>query len=175
MLLALIVLPETIRVAVRFATPLPITMGPGRHAREWYLPDIRDSLQAITQYSAFHVLMARAVTMVPASECIYAIKPALVSLFIGRQVFIPPLPNLSNQEFDSALAQHRCRYFLMLNMPTPTFPYVMYPYTRIADKIRVISKVKNTLIPGSDAGALAKWITPPGATETGKATLPTTH
>lgn len=157
LVLALITVPDTIRVAVRLATPVAPGGATFKRFRDWYDPDPRQATYMLGTYVAMHGILAEIPKYVPEGDCVFAIKPSIVNLFGQRQAYLPPLPDVPEDAFIGAVAEHNCHYFLLLNFASPTVPVNMYPYARVAAHLNILAVATNPLYPKEIAAALAEW------------------
>lgn len=125
--LAITILPSFVLTAQRHSEPMPRELEAYRQSPEWYGVGSRDErLAAIFQYQRLQVGFEEVASKVPSQDCVYSIKPALVSLFAQRNSYRSPLPNSSlGKVLDSKSVQ--CRYVHMLPFASPTFSEPLYP------------------------------------------------
>lgn len=125
--LAIMILPSFVLTVQRHAEPMPPELEAYRQSPEWYGTGSRDErLAAISQYRRLQVGFEEVAANVPSQDCVYSIKPSLVSLFARRNSYRSPLPNSSlGKVLDPTAVQ--CRYVHMLPFASPTFSEPLYP------------------------------------------------
>lgn len=141
-LISVTTLPELALNAQRFASPLPENIPSAyRHAEWWYSPTRETAAENTTAMAALESGMHRLGNFVPENECIYAIKPSIVSYLSGRLAKAPPGAKTAPEEFVREIKAGGCRYVFMIIYNSPSYPTPLYPYQRIPDMLEVVHPV----------------------------------
>lgn len=75
-------------------------------------------------------------------DCIYSIKPSIVSFYTSVRSIVPPADRVGVDEFKRMTAISGCRYFYVMGFVSPTYRESLYPLDRlVAHKIRFDSLV----------------------------------
>ena len=116
-----------------------------RHLPEWY--ESADPREALDQARS-HLLLAEALKRiapsVPEGECVYAIKPALVSFYAGREGRAPPREAVPEAEFRAGIAG--CKYFALLPLSSPSYSAAYYPGARLGEELEPLAALR---LPGA--------------------------
>lgn len=128
-----------------------------RHLPEWYGPELMGSLRA----GEFHLGIAESLRVlgnsVPEGECILSIKPSTVAYYTHHVSKSPPGPNTDDSAFEAELARMDCRYLLLLDAASPSYPQPYYPATRLRGRLEMVeSRTKRIGESQSLAVALAR-------------------
>lgn len=175
LLLSVLVIPDLIRVAVRFATPVPRELQAFKRLYEWYEDDPRDAVYILGLYGAMHRSLIQLNRLVTPAQCVFGTKPAIVALFSGRRAFPPPLPTTGDVTFRTEVRDRGCRHFFMMNTRSPTFPDQLYPYDRLKPELKLLHVAQNATFPKITAAVIAEWIPASSATESTGGKLPDKH
>ena len=160
-LVLLFALVDTARFASRFTIPLPEGLAPYRHTLFWHQPDATQALGAIGFMQGAVALLDKLPALVPAGECVYAIKPSIVAALGGRPSRAPPPAQRTDSEFQSDLAAGGCRYLLLLRIFSPSYPEPFYPAARMKDSLQVVASASLATQPDQPAALLARRLPPP--------------
>jgi len=144
--LALIALPVLALTVARFAQPLPEPFAEYKHTVYWYEADPYEAYKQVMIYSSLAASMREIQSVIPEDECVYSIKPTIVSLYSNRLSITPPREATSDLEFHESLRKSNCRYFYMAALASPSYGSPYYPEKRLRDNIRVL---RITYLPGN--------------------------
>jgi hypothetical protein len=75
-------------------------------------------------------------------DCIYSIKPSIVSFYTAVKSLAPPPERITADEFGRMTAKSGCRFFYVMAFVSPTYKESLYPFDRlVAHQIRFDSIV----------------------------------
>jgi hypothetical protein len=135
--LALMIAPEFQWILVRWSTS---AADPGwRHLPEWYGRDPVDDVGRVQMHTGLVSAIRRFGAAVPAGECVFAIKPSLVSLLARRSGYAPPAERLNDEEFGRQLEDRGCHHFILLGFASPSFHAPYYPLGRI-ERLKIVDR-----------------------------------
>jgi hypothetical protein len=100
-----------------------------RRTEDWYGDRYADALLFSRGYVATLRRLDAASATVPAGECIFAIKPALVTLLTDRISYVPPPAAASDAEFKDDI--RKCRFAFLIPAHSPSYPEDLYPLRRL--------------------------------------------
>jgi hypothetical protein len=98
---------------------------------DWYRFEPAEGLLSIEAQQAVVSGLTALTDEIPAKACVLSIKPDWVAYFTRRRSQLPPLPELSDEQFQQQLATTGCHYVLGLAMTDKNFPVSMYPLDRL--------------------------------------------
>ncbi len=129
---ALTFLPNLLTTLSRFNEPPPAS-GEARHNPSWYEPAPREQRESgMAAESRFLYSLKVLSEWVPAGECVYSIKPALLGFYADRVSHRTPLP-------ERGIADNgRCRYVFMVPFMSPTYSEYFYPMRAWSERIQVL-------------------------------------
>jgi hypothetical protein len=137
---ALTALPNLVMAVSHYREPLPAESAWFRHNPAWYeLSAHEQRLDNLTMEARFTQSMRELSARVPAGDCIYGIKPALIGLFANRVSHRTPLPERG------IVARANCRFVYMVPFASPTYRELFYPLDAWADRISLLQAF--TLVP----------------------------
>ncbi len=145
-ILAVTVLPQQAIVLQRFGEPLAPELADYRRTFYWF--DAQSQGERVAQLTGRQRIdqsLQELGALVPAGECIYSIKPALVGHYAQRISVATPLDK-------AAPAGIKCRYVHMLPLATPTYSSSLYPFNEWRDRLEVVKTF--TLVPNDDSSPL---------------------
>ena len=155
-LLIVILTPPLIIDAQRFKAELPEDVRNVRQTEFWYSRD--DRLKALYNIYGQARLFEHFKTireLVPESECIFTIKPAIVTYYTGRSSYVPPRASISEQEFQAGL--NRCRYIYSVGFTSLSYPVPLYPLDRLGERAEVIAVIRHPMADNAPpVGVLAR-------------------
>lgn len=109
-----------------------------KHTAEWYSYNRQKAwAQAVFRTSLLNHLSTLPAT-VPESECIFSIKPPIVTLYAKRISYATPKSTLPDGEFMEAA--NKCRFVYVLPFASPSYNTAFYPLARLGAKARLISE-----------------------------------
>ena len=136
-ILILTLLPTFVINGRYFLEPVPPEITAGKHIAEWF--DDNRKIAVVSAY--FHVRLLQHLkeisALVPENECIFAIKPTLVTFYSRRSSYGPPKVDVSDQEFWQRM--EKCHYAYFLPFESPTYGASFYPLSRLGKKAKIIS------------------------------------
>ena len=135
--LSIAILPTLILTVHRFNEPLPPDAAAARHTEDWYLDDRQQAANAAHSFTKILADLRHSGEMVSAEQCIFAIKPSVVSLYSGRSSRTPPPVSSSDEAFERGIAQ--CRYAYVLMYISPSFAQAYYPLSRLKERAYPLS------------------------------------
>jgi hypothetical protein len=132
-------LPTLIYNAGRFFDATPDELAFAKHRAEWYS---ESRTQAIANAS-FQLRLFRHLDevdrIVPARDCIFAIKPTVITLIADRASFVPP--KISDDDKHFGMGIKKCRFAYVLPFASPSFGLPLYPMARLGDKAKILTKI----------------------------------
>ncbi len=102
-----------------------------RRFPEWYELDPRHALEVARAEQGMIELLQRLPNVVPAEDCVIAVKPQLVEYFAHRRSVLPPPSSVPDPEFIERTRQTGCSFVLMLASKDKAYPAPLYPFARI--------------------------------------------
>jgi hypothetical protein len=142
-LFAICLLPGFLSHYDRFTDPKARAQGVAR-SPAWYeigVPDDRMNNALFEQ--AFWRELTQLGTIVPSGDCVYSIKPSLVTLLSRRASVATPLGN-------EAATPSSCRFVYMLPFASPTYREPLYPMRSWADRLDDVRPIT----PSGDGSAI---------------------
>lgn len=133
----LVLLPRLFLTAHRFTLPIPAGLSIARHTEQWYGDDRLQAAQDAFNLAANLNNMRTIEEHVPQGDCVFGIKPSIVTLYSGRMSYSPPGAAMSDATFWQDI--RKCRYAYALAMVSPTFREPFYPLRRLQGRGRVLS------------------------------------
>lgn len=132
----LLLLPALLTSWQFYRQPVPDGLGLLKHTQEWYGDDRLKAVPAalVTVINLGELRMVG--DAVPEGDCIFAIKPSVVTLYSERGSRTPPT-TLDENTFERELL--RCRYAYPMALVSPSYPDPYYPLRRIIGHGRVLS------------------------------------
>lgn len=135
---------------------LPIEVETARQTDFWYVLEDR----ALAFYNIYN--QAKIIEhfktinqIVPESDCIFSIKPTVLTFYTGRQSFVPPAEKSTDNEFRSAIDQ--CKYAYGFSFTSLSYSQPLYPIQRLGSDATQISSIDNQLLKRSASiGILVK-------------------
>ena len=116
---------------------IPPEISAGKHVAEWFDDDRKTAI--VSAY--FHVRLISHLkeisALIPENECVYAIKPTLVTFYSRRSSYGPPKIDVSDQEFWQRM--EKCRYAYFLPFESPSYGEAFYPLSRLGKRAKIIS------------------------------------
>ena len=137
---AILLLPALLLNVQRYRLPVPGGLTLLRHTAEWYGDDRLDAVPAalvtVINLDELRLIGPR---LAP-GECIFSIKPSIVTLYAQRASYVPPPIGSGEAEFGQGM--QRCRYAYAMALVSPTFPQPFYPLGRMNGQGRLLSKAE---------------------------------
>lgn len=140
-ILMLTLMPSFVINSRYFLQEVPPEISAGKHIAEWF-----DDNRKIAVFSAyFHARLISHLkeinALIPENECVYAIKPTLVTFYARRSSYGPPKIDVSDQEFWRGM--EKCRYAYFLPFESPSYGgESFYPLSRLGQRAKIISMKK---------------------------------
>lgn len=139
-ILLLAMLPTFVINAGYFFEYIPPEIREGKHVPGWY--DRNRSLALVGAYG--HVALISHIKdiakYVPENDCVYSIKPAVITLYSRRSSLRPPLVDTDEQAFWQGM--QKCRYVYVLPFASSSYGEVFYPLHRLGASAKIISVMK---------------------------------
>lgn len=130
--LSLIMLPGLFLTLNRFAARLPPSLEAARHTADYYSDDRGRAMTDAAAYTGILDNLRDLDHLLPRGECIFAIKPALVTLYSGRLAVAPPQSSVPDKVFEQGLRQ--CSYDYLMASASPAYPETLYPLQRLGSR-----------------------------------------
>lgn len=148
-LLVLVMLPTLISNIQSFFEPVELSLSASTHTAEWY-GDSRDYAKLeITFHARLLEHLKEIQKNVPDSECVFSIKPTVISLYTNRSSYTPPKISDSDDKFNEGIK--RCKYAYLLPFSSPSYGVSLYPHDRLGAKAKILSTMK---MPDSDGASV---------------------
>lgn len=158
-LLGLALLPDLLVTLQRRLLPVPPELAVVRHIGAYYSEDPRQGVAAAWMQARLIADLPKLADEVPAADCIFQIKPAVVMLLSGRRSLAPPPPATDDRTFAQKIGQ--CRYAYVMSLQSPTFPAPYYPLDRLGAQYHVIRQLPDVSSPNGGPLAALVELTPP--------------
>ena len=139
-ILMLALLPTFVINGRYFLQEVPPDIRIGKHMHEWY-DDNRESAILTAFFQARLISHLKEINaLIPENECVFAIKPPIVTFYSRRSSYSPPGIESSDQEFWRGMEKCRYAYFLPVN--SAHFAEPLYPLARLGNRAKIISVKK---------------------------------
>lgn len=150
--LVLVMLPTLIMNVRYFFAVMPDSLDEVKHIPEWYGANRPQAMQD----GQFHVrLIEHLKTIedsVPEGECIFAIKPTVITLYSNRSSYAPPKISEDDNLFDEKMK--KCRFAYLLPFASPSYAVPLYPLARLGKRAKLLSEHRLYEQGGPVVGAL---------------------
>jgi hypothetical protein len=142
-LLAFIAMLPTLLLNISYYTENTLEeYADNKHTAEWYVTDRRRAASNAVFRTALLNHLKSLSGKVEEGECIFAIKPTIVSLYSKRRSYGPPNSTKNDTEFLEEIG--RCRYVYVLPFASPSYRVAFYPQTRLGARAELISEMRMT-------------------------------
>ena len=132
------VIPSLLVNIQRYRMSVAEDLKDARKMEGWYSDD-GASTEYLTPLRLKIIVHLKSVAgRVPESDCIFSVKPTVVSIHTGRSSFAPPLNTADDAEFEKGL--QRCRYAYVIGLAFSNRPR-LYPLGRLHDRAHIVSQV----------------------------------
>lgn len=135
--LLLILIPNLILTINRFNLTVDDYLVPYKRTYAWYNPSLSRAIQGVKINRAIVSSLEKAKSYIPAGQCIYSIKPSIISLYTDRISHEPPATYINDSDFYKLIEQSNCRFFYFLLSTSPSYNIAYYPFDRIKKHIEV--------------------------------------
>ena len=135
--LAVAILPSLILTLHRFNEPLLPELAAARHIEDWYGDDSEKASNSARSFTLILGDLHHTEELVPDSECIFAIKPSVISLYLDRLSYTPPPISADTDAFERGIK--KCKYAYLLTYISPSFAEPYYPLNRLNGRISPLS------------------------------------
>ncbi len=146
----LTVLPAAVHDLDLFNADIPPEIEAARHTQDWYTNSRYYAVADGYYYQRLFRHIGAIGEQVAPGECVYAIKPTLVTLFADRTGEGPPKISAGEAQFNAEIG--KCRYAYVLPFPSPSFPQALYPMDRLGTRAKILSRLEGAS--GNIDGAL---------------------
>ncbi|MGH8751819.1 MAG: ArnT family glycosyltransferase, partial [Burkholderiales bacterium] len=138
--LLLTLLPTFVINGRYFLQPVPADIRIAKHMHEWY-DDNRESAILSAYFQARLISHLKEINaLIPENECVFAIKPTIVTFYSRRSSYSPPKIEASEEEFWKGIK--KCRYAYILPVSSASFTQPLYPLARLGNGAKIISVKK---------------------------------
>jgi hypothetical protein len=136
-------LPTLWLVANRFLEPLPAELAGYSRSLAWYDPqDKVGAMREIMLRKSLVTGMRNIGVAVPPDECIYSVRPSILS-FYSQRISLPYPQDFSDDEtFRHSLNESKCRFFYMTYITTPSYRTPFYPASRMGGALTVLQMTR---------------------------------
>ncbi len=138
LILVMVLAPNWILYTGRYLEPISDEISTAKHSSYWYSLDSASAIQNANFQTRFFHHLREISTQVGPDDCIFSIKPTIVTLFADRLSYGPPKLSVDAQSFDSGI--QKCRYAYVLPFASPSYPAMFYPMERLGPRAKLISK-----------------------------------
>jgi hypothetical protein len=137
---ALMVIPSLVINGMRYNRPVQEEFKDGRKLDGWYSDNkYRSEVMTLLNLKIINHLRS-AGDSVPERDCIFSVKPTVITLHTGRSSFMPPRIKASDADFEHDI--RRCRFAYVMGLRSPSFNEAYYPLERLAGRARVVSATR---------------------------------
>lgn len=123
----------------RFFDEVPEDLAAVKHRSEWYN---EDSMQAFYQEN-FQLRLfdqfREANRIVLPQDCIFSIKPTIVTFISDRMSYTPPKTTVDEKQFNAEIK--KCRFAYVMPFTSPSFGVSSYPMARLGDRAKILTKL----------------------------------
>jgi hypothetical protein len=140
-ILMLTLLPSFAINSRYFLQEVPPEISAGKHIAEWFDDNRRTAVFSAYFHARLISHLKEINALIPENECVYAIKPTLVTFYARRSSYGPPKIDVSDQEFWRGM--EKCRYAYFLPFESPSYGgESFYPLSRLGQRAKIISMKK---------------------------------
>jgi len=137
-IILLVVLSPTFFLNYRyFLEPVPPEISAGKHIPEWFDDDRKTAVVSAYFHADLISHLKEISALIPENECVFAIKPTLVTFYSRRSSYGPPKIDVSDQEFQQKI--QKCHYVYFLPFASPSYGESFYPLSRLGNRAKIIS------------------------------------
>ncbi|HXZ97544.1 MAG TPA: hypothetical protein VEG37_10950, partial [Burkholderiales bacterium] len=137
-IILLMLLMPTLLLNIRYLLePVPSEIAAGKHIAEWFDDDRKTAVVSAYFHTRLISHLKEISAFIPENECVFAIKPTLVTFYSRRSSYGPPKIDVSDQDF--RLQMEKCRYAYFLPFESPSYGESFYPLSRLGYKAKIIS------------------------------------
>jgi hypothetical protein len=137
LILVMVLAPNWILYTERYLEPVPEEISAAKHSAYWYALDSTSAIQNANFQTRLFRHLREVSKQVGPDDCIFSIKPTIVTLFTDRLSYAPPKLSVDAQSFDSGI--QKCRYAYVLPFASPSYPAMLYPMERLGPRAKLIS------------------------------------
>ena len=137
-LLYIIVAPDLILNIKRYNTKTPPGLEPYVHTNAWFLPNKKNASDQIALMDSVIYAMQELNQFIPEGQCVYSIKPPIISLYANRISKRVPEHIFQTNKTSDFKKHIDCEYFFMISYTSPSFPQTLYPLELIKSEISII-------------------------------------
>ena len=135
--LLLTLMPTLVINGRYFLQQVPPEISAGKHIAEWFDDDRKTAVLSAYFHARLYSHLKEINALIPENECVYAIKPTLVTFYSRRSSYVPPKIDVGDLEFWRAM--EKCRYVYILPFESPSFGESFYPLSRLGKRAKIIS------------------------------------
>lgn len=132
-------LPTLTYNVVRFFDAAPEDLAFVKHRSEWYSDSRMLAIDSANFQFRFSHHLKEVARIVPPQDCIFAIKPTVVTFYSDRDSYIPPKITDDDKQFGADIK--KCRFAYILPFASPSFGLPFYPLARLGDKAKVLTRI----------------------------------
>ena len=138
--LLLTLMPTLVINGRYFLQQVPPEISAGKHSAEWFDDDRKTAVLSAYFHARLYSHLKEINALIPENECVYAIKPTLVTFYSRRSSYVLPKIYVGDPEFWRAM--EKCRYVYILPFESPSFGESFYPLSRLGKRAKIISMKK---------------------------------
>lgn len=136
-LLVLAMLP-TLIMNVRYSLAVvPDELSEAKHIPEWYGSNRPQAMQAAQFHARLIGHLKKISQLVPENECVFAIKPTVITLYSDRSSYAPPKISEDDDHFREKMK--KCHFAYVLPFASPSYAAPLYPLARLGERARLLS------------------------------------
>jgi hypothetical protein len=131
-------LPAITLAAGRYMAPYKSGYAEARGLEAWYTEDLAAAVHGVNSQMTVAQALQRLPGWVPPDQCVFAVRPVIVTYFTGRRSMFPPLNSTPEPDFSRELHRHGCRYAFMYSAADGHFPVPLHPLQRLPSSTRLL-------------------------------------
>jgi hypothetical protein len=133
----ILMLPTLLFDIGRFFEEAPSQLAFAKHRIEWYSGSREAAINSADFQQRFFRDLREADRIVSANDCIFSIKPPIVTLITDRISLPPPKTNVDEKQFDAGI--QKCRYAYVLAFVSPSYGESLYPLGRLGGRAKTLT------------------------------------
>lgn len=139
-------IPVLLWATSRYFSPINPEYSEYKHSGHWYKYDYAAAISSVKYTEQLTSDMKNIGSFLEQDDCVYHIKPSILSLYSDKLSFSPPDEKLNQNEFLKELKINNCKYFLTIPQYSISYSEPHYPLKQIQNLASVIKigTVNNT-------------------------------
>ena len=132
-------LPMLAHNVMRFLVEVPEDLASVKHRSEWYSENSRYALYVTNLQLSIFAQLKEVNRIVPPQDCIFSMKPTIVTLLSDRMSYTPPKTTVDEKQFDAEI--RKCRFAYVMPFTSPSYGVLSYPLARLGNRAKILAKL----------------------------------